>query len=46
MEEEDMDMVAPESSYADLVWIWIIEAVASFREVNFSLLNGMHFFFW
>ncbi|XP_062115243.1 uncharacterized protein LOC133829555 isoform X2 [Humulus lupulus] len=41
MEEEDTDMVASKSSYADLVWIWVIEAVASFREVDFSLLNDL-----
>ncbi|KAM6592327.1 hypothetical protein CsatA_000030 [Cannabis sativa] len=42
--EGDLDMdinVSSNNKVADLVWIWIIEALASFKEVNFSLLNDL-----
>jgi hypothetical protein len=37
------------SCYASkLAWIWVIEALASFKEVNISILHGImiFFFFW
>ncbi|KAF4373481.1 hypothetical protein F8388_025175 [Cannabis sativa] len=42
--EGDLNMdinVSSNNKVADLVWIWIIEALASFKEVNFSLLNDL-----
>ncbi|KAM6568020.1 hypothetical protein CsatB_016005 [Cannabis sativa] len=42
--EGDLNMdinVSSNNKVADIVWIWIIEALASFKEVNFSLLNDL-----